>query len=259
MPAKYYKLPIGEGIEALFANQHNSSFPFHFHPTYNITLIYDGSFNTQLHDRMVLAPSGSILITNPQEIHANPFDKSTSVSFFTFYVSQGFLAYCNNGAAVFFNRKVVYDNDVFTGLHKLAVTIHQQGLEPAHEEDLKKVLHQLAATHGDSGEDSPDLKIKALFDDFLSEERLTKFSLDGAARRFGVDKYKFIRLFKAQTGLTPNNYFMLKRIEKSKKMLAQGNDLLSVAVDLGFYDTAHYCNHFKKFTGISPIAYATNL
>ncbi len=38
-------------------------------------------------------------------------------------------------------------------------------------------------------------------------------------------------------------------------MLMEGQDLLAVAIDLGFYDTAHFCKHFKKFTGTSPVAY----
>jgi AraC-like DNA-binding protein len=108
------------------------------------------------------------------------------------------------------------------------------------------------------GADSPEKDNNyTLFENFLAEENLSKFSLEDAARHFGIDKFKFLRLFKFQTGLTPNNYFILKRIEKSKILLAQGNDLLSVAVDLGFYDAAHFSNHFKKFTGISPIAYTS--
>ena len=76
-----------------------------------------------------------------------------------------------------------------------------------------------------------------------------------AAGQLGIDKYKFLRLFKSQTGLTPNNYIILKKIEKSKAMLTEGHDLLAVAINLGFYDTAHFCKHFKKFTGTSPVAY----
>ncbi|MDQ7947185.1 MAG: AraC family transcriptional regulator [Pedobacter sp.] len=257
-PSKYYKLGIGEGLEALYVKNYNSSFPFHYHPTYNITLVYDGSFNTQLSDKLLVSPMGTILITNPQEIHANPFEKHSSVSFFTFYVSQDFMEYCNQGRPVVFNEKVIYDVLLFAALHQLATTIHQTKIGPRHEQELGKMLQQLASKHGDDHVETPDLQMKSMFDDFFAEENM-KFSLADAAKRFGIDKFKFIRLFKSQTGLTPNNYFILKRIEKSKAMLAEGKDLLSIAIDLGFYDTAHYCNHFKKFTGISPIAYSTNL
>jgi len=257
-PSKYYKLPIGEGLEALSVKDYNSSFPSHFHPTYNITLIYDGSFNTKLDNSVIVAPSGTILITNPQEIHSNPFDKNGSVSFFTFYVSQDFLEYCNQSKSIFFNQKVVYDQELFASLHQLAVAIDQAHALPNYEEQLKQVLFQLALRHGNELAEVQDTKIQSLFDEFLAEQNLNKFSLEEAAKRFGIDKFKFIRLFKFQTGLTPNNYFILKRIEKSKSMLKEGQELLSIAIELGFYDAAHYCNYFKKFTGISPIAYSTN-
>lgn len=256
--AKYYKLGIGEGLEALHASDHNSSFPFHFHPTYNITLVYDGAFNTQLSDKLLVSPSGTILITNPQEIHANPFQKDSKVSFFTFYVSQDFLEYCNQGRSVVFNENVIYDEQLFSAFHQLAGAMHSS-VGQAYEERLKNVLRQLAAAHGNDQFEAQDQRIKSLFDDYLAQEDMARFSLPDAARRFGIDKYKFIRLFKSQTGLTPHNYFILKRIERSKNLLAEGRDLLSIAIDLGFYDVSHYCNHFKKFTGISPVAYTTNL
>ncbi len=258
MPSKYYKLNIGEGLEALSVKNYNSSFPSHFHPTYNITLIYYGAFNTRLDDNLLVAPSGTILITNPQEIHSNPFDRNESVSFFTFYVSQDFLEYCNQSRSIFFNQKVIYDQELFADLHQFANVIDQAHVLPDYEEGLRQVLSQLAMRHGDEMADLQDTRIKSLFDEFLAEQNLKKFSLEEAASRFGIDKFKFIRLFKLQTGLTPNNYFILQRIEKSKSMLKQGNELLSIAIELGFYDAAHYCNYFKKFTGISPIAYSTN-
>ena len=258
MPSKYYKLPIGEGLEALSVKDYNNSFPSHFHPTYNITLVYDGAFNTKLDDGLIVAPGGAILITNPQEIHSNPFDKHASVSFFTFYVSQDFMEYCNGNKSVFFNQNVIYDHKMFANLHQLALTINVADTFPQYEEELKGVLFELASRYGNELPTLKDTRIQSLFDEFLSEQSLNKFSLEEAAKRFGIDKFKFIRLFKYQTGLTPNNYFILKRIEKSKEMLQQGEELLSIAVQLGFYDAAHYCNYFKKFTGISPVAYSTN-
>lgn len=258
-PSKYYKLNIGDGLEALYVKNYNNPFPFHFHPTYNITLVYQGSFHTQLNDKLMVAPSGAILITNPQEIHANPFEKGNSVSFFTFYVSQDFLEYCTNGQSINFNEKVIYDPDLFSALHQLATLIDDEHFVFGDEYLLKSVLQKLAFKHGNEKIESDNTSIKSLFDSFLTEENSSKFSLTAAASRFGVDKYKFIRLFKSQTGLTPNNYFILKRIEKSKTMLAAGQELLSVAINLGFYDAAHYCNHFKKFTGISPMAYTAKL
>ncbi|CAN5195796.1 AraC family transcriptional regulator [soil metagenome] len=252
--SKYYKLSVCDGMEALDASNYNTPFPSHYHPTFNISLVYDGVFQAKLNDRSVGATPGTILITNPQEIHANPCDKEDSLSFFTFYLSRDFLNYCNESKQVGFAEKIIDDPKLFAELNKLKLSLNNGEPPMNFEGELVKNLKLLAVNHGtNSPEESNDMH--ALFEDFLAEENFEKFSLEDAARRFGIDKFKFLRLFKFQTGLTPNNYFILKRIEKSKIMLAEGRDLLSVAIDLGFYDTAHFCNHFKKFTGISPIAY----
>jgi AraC-like DNA-binding protein len=94
-----------------------------------------------------------------------------------------------------------------------------------------------------------------LFRNFLEEDNLEKFSLEATAGKFGLNKYKFLRLFKNETGLTPNNYIILKRIEKSKILLQTQDDLLGVAIESGFYDATHFGKHFKKVTGVTPAAY----
>lgn len=254
--SKYYKFSFCDNLEALSAVNHRTSFPSHFHPTFNITLVYNGKFNTQLSDRLVIAPSGMILITNPQEIHANPNSKDETVSFFTFYISKQFVEYCNYNQPVFFEQKVIDDANLFSGLHALSLSL-QENSGRFRETDLIKTLQNLIRLYGSDQVATADKKQK-LFEELLQEENLDKFSLVETAERFGIDKFKFIRLFKYQTGLTPNNYFIYRRIEKSKTMLAEGKDLLSIAIELGFYDTAHFCNHFKKYTGISPLAYSLN-
>ncbi|MGZ3945229.1 MAG: helix-turn-helix domain-containing protein, partial [Mucilaginibacter sp.] len=235
---------------------HKTPFPAHFHQTFNITLVYTGTFNTQLADKFVLAPSGTILITNPREIHANPFQKDSSVSFFTFYVSQPFLEHCNDGKLVAFRQNSIDDAALFTNLHLLSLKLSINNDFRLLENDLRSVLSELTAKYGSDNTVIAGNE-RILFQELLAGDNFEKFSLADAAKSFGIDKYKFIRLFKDQTGLTPNNYFIYKRIEKSKTMLAEGQDLLSVAIDLGFYDAAHYCNHFKKFTGVSPMGYTS--
>ena len=252
--SKYYKLSVCDGLEALDATNHKTPFPSHYHPTFNISLVYDGVFQTKLNDRSVNATPGTILVTNPQEIHANPCDKDDSLSFFTFYLSKDFLSYCNDGKPLGFDEKIIDNTGLFATLNQLKLSLNN-GEPPANfEAELVKALNQMAAKHGSNGYHAEN-GMHALFEELLAQDNFEKFSLEDAAKRFGIDKFKFLRLFKFETGLTPNNYFILKRIEKSKTMLAEGGDLLGVAIDLGFYDTAHFCNHFKKFTGISPIAF----
>lgn len=252
--SKYYKLPLFGGLEALYASNYNSSFPPHYHDTFNISLVYEGIFPAEIENKLITAPAGSILITNPQEIHANPCEKKNSVSFFTFYLSQDFITHCNAGRPVFFHNKIIYDAALFANLHSLSLDIGRNA-SLQNEQAFIQAFQSLIAKHGASKTTGESIQTTRLFAELLAEESSAPFSLQEAALRFGMDKFKFLRLFKHQTGLTPNNYFILKRIEKSKILLTEGHDLLSIAIDLGFYDSAHFSNHFKKFTGVSPGAF----
>jgi AraC-like DNA-binding protein len=121
------------------------------------------------------------------------------------------------------------------------------------EKKLLLTLKQLVARYSNDSV-IPEVR-KRLFHAFLDENELEKFSLERTASKFGLDKYKFLRLFKQETGLTPNNYIILKRIEKCKELLQTQDDLLDIAIQTGFYDATHLCKYFKKITGITPLAY----
>jgi AraC-like DNA-binding protein len=255
--SKFHKLSICDGLEALTTRNYNLSFPFHFHQTYNISLIYEGTFRTKVCGKNLYAQPGSIVITNPLEIHSNPCESNECVSFFTFYISPGFFNYSAKNKLLSFRDTIINDTVLFTALHQIAIRIEKGSSLKNLEQELTHTLNKLTSQYAFVAADHDNLvNHQSLFKDYLANGDFDKFSLDHTAKQFGINKYKFLRLFKSQTGLAPNNYFILKRIEKSKEMLLTGRDLLGIAIDLGFYDIAHFSKHFKKFTGISPSAYS---
>ena len=67
---------------------------------------------------------------------------------------------------------------------------------------------------------------------------------------------RFIRLFKAYTGVPPYRYQLKIRIRRAVEMLE--NSAISVsecAEAVGFHDHAYFCRIFKKFTGHPPSFY----
>jgi AraC-like DNA-binding protein len=247
----FYKLPVLDGLELLDARQHILDFPFHTHNTFNITLVIEQVFSTKLSNRFLQAPAGTIVVTNPDEVHATICDSKAGSSFFTFYVSPDVLTMLNNKKAIFFDSTIIDDKLLFQQLFILSQNFN--GFEPDIEKRLLKALKTLITKYAVSS--FIPAKRNKLFQQFLQEETFEKFSLENTAKRFGLDKYKFLRLFKFETGLTPNNYIILKRVEKCKQLLQTGNDLLGIAIETGFYDATHLCKHFKKITGITPLAY----
>ncbi len=76
------------------------------------------------------------------------------------------------------------------------------------------------------------------------------------ARQVGMSKNAFMRLFKAQYGMTPHAVIQRKRIEKACIMLHFSNASIDqIAEATGFCDRFHLSRTFKRIQGIAPAAF----
>jgi AraC-like DNA-binding protein len=69
------------------------------------------------------------------------------------------------------------------------------------------------------------------------------------------NSYKTLsRLFLEVIGISPKEYVQIKRINQSLALFASTKDIKSqdLADQLGYYDSAHFINEFKKYTGKTP-------
>ncbi len=247
----YHKFPILDGLELLHAKNHITDFPFHIHDTFNIALVIDQVFTVKLPDKIIHAPIGTLSITNPNEVHATPCEKKIGNSFSTFYISPEILKKINKDRPVFFEDKTIYNTSIFEELYHLS--LNHNNLNIQLEDSLLRILSELVKKYAQS--ENFKAKEISLIKQFIENDALMKFSLDRISAKFGMDKYKFLRLFKKETGLTPNNYVISHRISHCKKLLLTEDDLLGIALETGFYDATHLCKHFKRLTGVTPMEY----
>jgi transcriptional regulator GlxA family with amidase domain len=73
------------------------------------------------------------------------------------------------------------------------------------------------------------------------------------ARRVHLSPWYFIRLFKAETSVTPKQYLLGSRMKHAEALL--GGSFLSVkevAANVGFEDRSHFSRDFKKINGQAP-------
>jgi len=246
---EYHQLSILDGLELFSTQSHKLDFPFHTHDTYNFALILENTFNIELSDKLLKVPSGSISIVHPDEVHATPCDKELGHSFFTFYVSPEFIKSLNKNQEAYFEQKVINDLKLFQEMYMLAQNVNAINFEIRLTTALKELVLKYALKK-EFNETTTHL-----FKTFINEASFQNFSLEKTATQFGLNKYKFMRLFKQETGLTPNNYVLLKRIEKSKELLKNGVPIFDAAIDSGFYDSSHFYRNFKRFTGVTPLVF----
>jgi len=77
-------------------------------------------------------------------------------------------------------------------------------------------------------------------------------NLEKLSQKFHLSKYQLIRIFKDLSGVTPNEYLNILRIEKEKNYILQSNSLVLSALEAGFYDQSHFTHYFTRYTSFTP-------
>lgn len=92
--------------------------------------------------------------------------------------------------------------------------------------------------------------------DYLNRHIDENTGVAALGRLCAMSETNFRKRFKAYTGLSPAQYRLQARLDKAARLLA-GSDAAveSIALDLGFYDTAYFCKVFRRYAGVTPAAF----
>lgn len=89
--------------------------------------------------------------------------------------------------------------------------------------------------------------------DFLWENYNIEFSLDSLCNIVNLSPYYFVRIFKAQTGKPPYEYYMDIKIKKALTYLkSKKHSITEIGFILGFSSNSHFTSVFKKKVGVTP-------
>lgn len=95
-------------------------------------------------------------------------------------------------------------------------------------------------------------KAQAYIENRLQE----KISVEDLSSKFSVGRRNFDRRFIKATGNTPVEYSQRVKIEAAKKALETSRKTINeVMYEVGYADVKAFREMFKKFTGLSPLAY----
>ena len=87
---------------------------------------------------------------------------------------------------------------------------------------------------------------------YIDNNYENELNLDFLSRIRFVSKYHMLRLFKRHYGLTPRQYLIDKRIEKSKEQLINGMSVTETCFAVGFESLGSFSTLFKSKIGKSP-------
>ncbi len=250
---KRLKLETLDSIEFFRTGLNDHEYPTHYHDTFCISLIEKGT----LCKNDLLASERTILISHPLEVHKNGAFKDNLYSHMRISLSPDLINFVSNSEHIFFEETIIYDDFLFSELSSLTKHAFEISDKKSLETNLTKNLRRLIQKYA-AQQTSPKIVKNSTVEDakqYILENLDTKISLEDLSQKFGMSKFKFIRWFKRNVGLTPFDYIILNRIENGKKMINQGKPLLETAMDTGFYDQSHFSNYFKRFVGVTPKTY----
>jgi AraC-like DNA-binding protein len=98
-------------------------------------------------------------------------------------------------------------------------------------------------------------EVAELFRLILADPAITR--VDQLATRAGRSPRSLQRLFREYVGVTPKWVLQRLRLHEAAERMAGGaGDWAALALDLGYFDQAHFIKDFKAITGRSPAEYA---
>ncbi|AZA84343.1 hypothetical protein C1637_05745 [Chryseobacterium lactis] len=238
------KFEFLDNIEMFSSENEIEYFPFHFHDYFCVSLIYKGTEHLQTLGGDHYAISGTISITQANEVHKNSSIDTLPYSYKTFYINPDVLKFYNNGKTINQLERTIDDPGLFQTFSNLSINGENslQDMESA----LKKLVFFGEKDSGKQLESS-----FSLIDEIADSIPYIPINLESLSEKFFKSKFHFAREFKKAKGISPLAYIMLKRLKNAKRMLLQGEDILTVCYLMGFYDAAHLNSAFKRFFGVT--------
>ncbi|MFJ4063922.1 helix-turn-helix domain-containing protein [Pseudomonas sp. NPDC089996] len=83
----------------------------------------------------------------------------------------------------------------------------------------------------------------------------TTLSIIEIAAVCNLTRSHFSRAFKVNTGLSPQAWRLLARMEKAKRLLVTEAPITHVSLECGFCDQAHFTRAFSRLVGQPPKAW----
>ncbi len=84
-------------------------------------------------------------------------------------------------------------------------------------------------------------------------------SLAELAALSGVSRFRLLRGFAREVGITPHAYLIQRRVRLAQQLLVNGQTFAQAALQVGFADRSHMTRAFVRQLGVTPARYRAAL
>lgn len=252
-------------VDLLRATYFTHTFSRHVHNGYAMGIIERGAESFYYRGAIHVAPAGSIVVVNPDEIHTGQAVTEEGWSYRMLYpkpelVRQAAEAAFENWQGIpNFTNPIIWDDTLLGLIRSLHVTLETSASAIERETAFVSTLTQLIARHA-SGPIAPrqfegSLRAINWSREYLEAHFDENISLEKLANIANLSPYHFTRTFRQVVGLPPHAYLNHIRVERAKTLLTQGLPIAQIAAATGFVDQSHLTRRFKRIVGVTPGQY----
>ncbi len=250
------------GVEMYSAHLVDHAFAPHVHDGYSLGAIEAGVERFRYQGADHLAPAGTLVLLNPDELHTGQAEVDAGWTYQMLYIEPETLR-AMTGSDAFFPDAATHDAALATAFRKTFRRMWSASDDLAFVSDFTQLVDAIVTRYGRNAKAlrSPAARetrgtagmrrvldcIEARLDETLNVETL--------AAEADLSVFHFVRTFSATFHVTPHQYLQARRAARAKSLLAQRASPSDAAAAAGLTDQSHLNRWFKRTYGVTPAQY----
>lgn len=246
-------------ITALSASITDFKYKKHCHEEYAFGVTLRGIQQYNLDGSLQSSYQNGVMLFNPEQTHDGSSKDRTGIDYIMLYIKPKlFLEIFEKRDVVRFLSPIVYNYRLEQSILNLANAIFS-GKDESLCSELLLALAGCFSQMEISTVCKKNNNLTKKAKDMIHYSFENVLRLDDICKEFGMSKFQFIRAFKANTGISPYQYFLNCKIERAKQLIEKNRDIYSAVTECGFVDLAHLNRHFKSIYGTTAFEYMSHL
>jgi len=243
-------------ITALSARMSKFTYKKHAHEEYGLGVTLKGVQEYYLEGNFLASHKNGVMLFNPEQVHdGNAKHYQEGLDYVMLYINpELFLEALEKKEILKFKKPIVYEEKLKNDILSLSYSIlNDKDISLCNELYLNLISNFSTKDFASDYTNETEFIRKAKEIIYYNLDEV--LDIDEISKELNISKFQFIRIFKANTGITPYQYFLNCKIIHAKKHLDITKDLYGTVVEFGFTDLSHLNRHFKRVYGITPYEY----
>ncbi len=249
-----------DGVELYRAHIVRHAFEPHTHQAFGLGAIESGVERFRYRGSDHLAPAGSLVSMNPDELHTGRAETSGGWRYRMAYIDADVVERVSGDRGWHFGDAVGHDAPRARRVAALLDALWRADEPLAFDSLLHALLAEFRRHARAARQAAPEGALRfAPVVDYLRAHLDRRLTLDELAAVAGLSPFHFLRQFKARYHATPQQMLMALRLFEAKRLLAAGDAPAEVAAATGLADQAHLTRAFARRYGVTPARYQRQL